>query len=132
MTRWEKERLTEQLKFFGAKKTRFISCYAKKPRILIGRPKVNSERLIIGGQVFNGAASEARRSALYQQQMQLGIQHSALGFNQMAAMQQSRDSQLQAMSMTANQGLCGMSNGADARAMGQQNTYIPYLGGWCG
>lgn len=30
-----KERLQEQLKFFGAKKTRFISCYAKKPRVRV-------------------------------------------------------------------------------------------------
>jgi len=30
-----KERLQEQLKFFGASKTRFISCYAKKPKIRI-------------------------------------------------------------------------------------------------
>ncbi len=29
------EKLQEQLKFFGAKKTRFISCYAKKPRVRV-------------------------------------------------------------------------------------------------
>lgn len=34
----KKKRLHEQLKFFGAKKTRFISCYAKKPRIKIELP----------------------------------------------------------------------------------------------
>ncbi len=36
MNNWhDKKRLAEQLKFFGAKKQKFISCYAKKPRILI-------------------------------------------------------------------------------------------------
>lgn len=32
---YKKKRLQEQLKFFGAKKTRFISCYAKKPRVRV-------------------------------------------------------------------------------------------------
>lgn len=35
---YRKKRLEEQLKFFGAKKTRFISCYAKKPRIKMELP----------------------------------------------------------------------------------------------
>ena len=33
-----KSRLQEQLRFFGASKTRFISCYAKKPRIKVKLP----------------------------------------------------------------------------------------------
>ena len=37
---WAKrQKLNEQLKFFKAKKKKFISIYAKKPRIVIGRPK---------------------------------------------------------------------------------------------
>lgn len=35
----KKSKLTEQLKFFGAKKQGFISVYAKKPRILV-KPEV--------------------------------------------------------------------------------------------
>lgn len=36
MKNWnDKKRLAEQLKFFGAKKRGFISCYAKKPRIKV-------------------------------------------------------------------------------------------------
>jgi len=36
MTNWfDKKRLAEQLKFFGASKQGFISCYAKKPRIKV-------------------------------------------------------------------------------------------------
>ena len=38
-----KERLQEQLKFFGAKKTRFISCYAKKPKVRVKNKTLNSE-----------------------------------------------------------------------------------------
>ena len=37
---YEKERLNEQLKFFDAKKTKFISIYAKKPRILMKEQKI--------------------------------------------------------------------------------------------
>jgi len=36
MFNWEKRnRLDEQLKFFNATKKRFISCYAKKPRVKV-------------------------------------------------------------------------------------------------
>jgi len=36
-----KSRLQEQLKFFGASKTRFLSCYAKKPKIKVKlKPKL--------------------------------------------------------------------------------------------
>jgi hypothetical protein len=40
----KKEALAEQLKFFGAKKQRFISVYASKPRILV-KVKVKTEKL---------------------------------------------------------------------------------------
>jgi len=45
MFTWEKKnRLSEQLKFFNATKKRFISCYAKKPRIRI--EKKEDKRLV--------------------------------------------------------------------------------------
>jgi len=51
MTRWQKERLTEQLKFFGAKKTKFISVYARKPRILC-KAKTNANGTDLNRQDF--------------------------------------------------------------------------------
>ena len=80
MTRWRKERLAEQLKFFGAKKTEFISVYAKKPRILC---KAKVKQLVSASH----AAGQAQLSALYQTQINKGIERSALGFNQMAQAQ---------------------------------------------
>ena len=81
MTNWKKGRLAEQLKFFGAKKLRFISCYAKKPRIIC-KAKVN--------QSASSIAMKARiddhmqMAALYQEHVGRGTQNSAFGFNQMA------------------------------------------------
>lgn len=80
MTRWRKERLAEQLKFFGAKKTEFISVYAKKPRILC---KAKAKQLVSASH----AAGQAQLSALYQTQINRGIERSTLGFNQMAQAQ---------------------------------------------
>ena len=107
MTNWEKERLTEQLKLFGAKKTKFISVYAKKPRVRM----VNAEIAIYKSH-FTGrqkaiaaqAVADARGMDLYQQQAQLGMLGSALGLNQMQQLNS----------------LMGMSNGADmARGQAQ-------------
>lgn len=120
MTNWEKERLAEQLKFFGAKKTKFISVYAKKPRIVC-KAKVTSTPMQYGSERYLGN--------LYQDQLNRGIQNSQFGFLQMSA---ARDAQFQSMSQTANLGLHGlmdMSNGADmARA---RNPFIPCLVGFC-
>ncbi|HHZ69296.1 MAG TPA: hypothetical protein EYN54_03225 [Methylococcaceae bacterium] len=129
MTNWEKERLTEQLKFFGAKKTKFISCYAKKPRVRI---KVKDSNSAVTDLMLDGV----RRNGLdYIRSSQFAGQQAALGFNQLLSNQQAMDAQRQSVSQTANIGSCGLigiSNGSDARAMGQSNHYIPYLGGWCG
>ena len=88
---WKKKiALAEQLKFFGASKVDFISVYAKKPRVLCkakDKPKEQSE-FLQGGPVLNARLADARESALYQQQMTLGIQNSARGFIQMAGLQQ--------------------------------------------
>ena len=85
MTRWEKERLTEQLKFFGAKKTRFISCYAKKPRILC-KVKVTNIPMQYG--------AERQLANLYQDQLNRCIERSFLGYNQMAQAQMAMSHQL--------------------------------------
>ena len=80
MTKWKKERLTEQLKFFGAKKTEFISVYAKKPRI---RYKVKVKQVVSASY----AAEQEGLSALYQAQINRGVERSLFGFNQMAQAQ---------------------------------------------
>ena len=86
MTRWKKERLAEQLKFFGAKKTEFISVYAKKPRI---RYKAKVKQVVSASYT----AEQAGLSALYQAQTNRGIEMRALGFNQMAQAQSAMSNQ---------------------------------------
>lgn len=117
MTNWEKERLSEQLKFFGAKKTKFISVYAKKPRVRMANAEIAVYKSHFTGRqkaIAAQAVADARSMALYQQQTQLGMQGSGFGFNQMQQLN----------------GLMGMSNGADMAQA--RNPYIPYLGGWLG
>jgi hypothetical protein len=102
MTRWEKERLAEQLKFFGAKKTEFISVYAKKPRILC---KAKAKQLVSASYT----AGQAQLSALYQTQINKGIERRLFGCNQMALAQRAMSNQLgyaQAIGMQ-NHGLSG-------------------------
>jgi len=87
--RWNKERLAEQLKFFGAKKLGFISCYAKKPRILMTNTKKADDMLLSIGRkqaISRQAVVDAGRMALYQQQTQMGMQNSQMGYMQMANM----------------------------------------------
>ena len=116
MTRWQKERLADQLKFFGAKKTKFISMYARKPRVLMSNTKkATYAPLSLGRQqaMAAQALADARSMALYQQQTQLDIQNSSNAFYQMQQLN----------------GLMGMSNGADI-AQARNNPFIPYLGGF--
>lgn len=88
MNNWfEKKRLSEQLKFFGAKKTKFVSCYASKPRI-----SMKEDRYRFDLRPFDNATREAlrnRRHAEHQQaynQQVLGVlgnQQSGLGQSSM-------------------------------------------------
>ncbi len=100
-----KSRLQEQLKFFGAKKTRFISCYAKKPKIKVKlKPNIKIET-DLEVQTLSGLANLASQtSALggaFMCQSGLGVsgpagsaylaaqaQAAALGQAQLAAQQQ--------------------------------------------
>lgn len=43
--KYKKQRLKEQLEFFAAKKTKFVSVYAKKPKILI-KPDPPKEKMM--------------------------------------------------------------------------------------
>ena len=139
MTRWQKERLAEQLKFFGAKKKRFISCYAKKPRILC---KVKVKRTISKDNITEidyikskSDYLDRQMEGLRRQQLGMGMQGSQHAFLQMTAAGQASQRQSQAMFLAANAGLSSglmdMSNGADM-AQARQNPYVPYIGGWCG
>ena len=70
---WKKRQLlVSQLEFFGCKKIKFISEYAKKPRVCIKEkaPKAVSNDCTLGD--------------IYQQQMLTGLNRSAQGFNQIA------------------------------------------------
>ena len=118
MTRWQKERLQKQLEFFGAKKTKFISCYAKKPRVLMTSTKKADDILLLLGRqqaIARQADADARSMALYQQQTQLGMQNSALGYAQIQQLN----------------GLMGMVNSADV-AQARQNPFISCSGVWFG
>lgn len=138
-------RLNDQCKFFGFKPKRFISTYANKPRILVKvKAKVNESRVtnidyndILAAE--RQVAGERQMAALYQQQMNMGIQNSTLAYQQQlmlnqyraqhdamvsAARQQSASHQLgmaQAMGMN---GLTGMSDGLD-----NQRYQSQFLGG---
>lgn len=100
MNNWQwkkKATLAEQLKFFGAKKQKFISVYAKKPRILVKVKESADEALLrIGKEQQAERASsrsaeinrESQLASLYQQQIQMGTQRSSVGCSQMAVAQQ--------------------------------------------
>jgi len=80
---WKKKALlTEQLKFFGAKKLTFISEYAKKPKITCRA---------FGLLPYNNASTRenanwarAQLAALYQDQRNRGMQNSSCGYERMA------------------------------------------------
>ena len=101
---WKKRaELVKQLKHFGVKKLTFISEYAKKPRILIkakAETGYDDERYIFGWDdpredfikqniKASEVARQAQASALYQTQLDRGIQGSVLGYHQMAMVQAS-------------------------------------------
>lgn len=95
---YKKQRLNEQVKFFGGDQKRFISCYAKyiKPRIKIKLAHLVSPRdktlnnLSLGMQLANqqsehgtAQANIATQSQLYQQQRNHGMLGAASSYNQM-------------------------------------------------
>ena len=98
----DKKRITEQLKFFGAKKQMFISVYAKKPRILV--KITNKTHNSTNESAMNDCLANERErqlSALYRSQLNMGIANSSLGFNQMAQAQQAQYNQSQLMNAQA-------------------------------
>lgn len=121
----KKDALAEQLKFFGAKKQKFISVYAKKPRILI---KVKDDRIHIdlnkirreqieyaahmGSRARNDFYNQSQ-SALRQLQIMQGAQNTAsrqAALDQMQASQQALN--MQQGQFNANQGLAGLGLGS--------------------
>lgn len=76
-------RLKLQCKFFGFKPKRFISVYAKKPRILV---KVKSETIkltnIMSAQSRLDYSNQLQLTTLYNQQRQMGIQNSSIAYQQ--------------------------------------------------
>ena len=111
MNNWhKKKRLTEQLKFFGAKKLKFISCYAKKPRIVMKVKTVTA---------LNPAtrlAQQRQLSALHSQQLGMGIFGSSLGLQQMASMNTAQASINQQLRMRGQLG--GLVGGAVSNLLG--------------
>jgi len=84
MTRWQKERLAEQLKFFGAKKTKFISVYARKPRILC-KVKVKQSAASLAERRGQVDLNQQRAlQDLYNAQYLRGAQNTSAGFSSMA------------------------------------------------
>lgn len=86
-SRWNKERLLEQLKFFGAKKQKFISCYAKKPRVLC-KAQVTVPRLSAASAArkasLHGLAQQNALRGLHQDPLNGGMQNSCYGYNSLA------------------------------------------------
>ena len=103
-------RLNCQLKFFGFKPKRFISSYAKKPRIIC---KVKSKGVAsLGG--LAGASNkigndvDRQMSALYQHQMMQGIQNSAQGYGQLAMAQNAMMQPNRGYILDGAQAKCGL------------------------
>ncbi len=67
----KKSRLNSQLKFFGCKSKRFISVYAKKPRILV-KPKSSRADII------RFSAGERELEAMQREVMQREVMHAQL------------------------------------------------------
>lgn len=67
---WNKKKmLAEQLRFFGAKKQSFISCYARKPRILVRDRAFNRDALLgLRGDVLNRGMRDSHCGYLQIQQ----------------------------------------------------------------
>lgn len=84
----KQSRQVMQFKFFGYKPKRFISCYAKKPRIVIRVKKV-----IAYIDPAIRIEKDRQLAALFNQQRQSGIQYTNLGYQQMAAMNMAHGNQ---------------------------------------
>ena len=82
-------RLNCQLKFFGFKPKRFISSYAKKPRIIC---KVKANRKPIKTRLCDDIGRQI--AALYQGQMNRGMQNTFTGYSQIAAAQNAAQQQM--------------------------------------
>ena len=101
---WKKRaELSKQLKFFKAKKQKFISCYAGKPRIRMSIEFKQSASSIAIKSSRNG---QLQLAAIYQNQLNRGMQNSALGYQQMVYAQQSMAA-AQAGSMIGAGGILG-------------------------
>ena len=106
MRQAHKSRLSEQLKYFGYCGKRFVSEYASKPRIVC---KVKVKRVASASCV----ARQAQLSALYQTQLNRGLERSYLGYNQMAHAQMARSHQLG----------CGQSGGLQTHGVAGVGRY---------
>lgn len=105
--KWEwkrKSELAEQLKFFGAKKKKFVSVYAKKPRILIKtKAKAKADNYL------RVANIDRELSALHQHQRLLGAADRSYAYQQMAAAQLGATGLGQAVSAGGAIGMCAMA-----------------------
>ena len=115
MTRWQKERLAEQLKFFGAKKTKFISVYARKPRILCKAKVKKSAASLAERRQQSGIDQQRALQDLYNDQYLRGTQNTSAGFNSMIQAQMGISNQLNSIGALSAYGafgglggLCGM------------------------
>ena len=102
---YQQKRLNEQLKFFGAKKKGFISCYAKqvKPRIRVKVEKYArgyeieaDSRLALMQAAATQSSNDYLRGLANQQQAFLGMQNIGIGqASQVAGMRGDIGSSLQ-------------------------------------
>lgn len=86
MNNWyEKKRLADQLKFFNYKPKRFISCYAKKPRISMKVEVIVKDKFWKHIEMLQRTNNIERlsRNELYRDQLNRGTQHTSLGYQQM-------------------------------------------------
>jgi hypothetical protein len=73
--------LLKQLKFFKAKRQKFISCYAGKPRI-----RISAAVKVARGSVDMRSRYDAM-VALHQDQLNMGMSRTSIGYQQMNAAQ---------------------------------------------
>lgn len=101
----KESRRDAQFKFFGYKPKRFISVYARKPRVRV-KIKVKHDNSRVTNVNYNDSRTayiDRQMAALYQQQMQMGNQQSAMAYGQGAAAQQ-------AMGAAYGHGMLGLSS----------------------
>lgn len=127
----KESRRDAQFKFFGYKPKRFISIYARKPRVRVKvkeeyKVKIDLDKWRRESALYEAEMDYRRNAEAYRQQTLLGMQNSSMVFNRMAAAQSQQFANIAAQSNINIQGdahgnalgLGGYSGASDAIGLG--------------